>query len=103
MYNVGDSVLAYWHSTGLFHMGTIVDSNSSGYVVVLELGDLVDSLADSDLRTTHIEVGKKVLAMWTDGRLHPGTLAKVCGRAFYIHFNDGSNAWAPMMGIALKP
>ena len=35
MYNVGDSVLAYWHSTGLFHIGTIVDSKSSGYVVVL--------------------------------------------------------------------
>jgi hypothetical protein len=102
MYNLGESVFAYWRSTGLFHLGTVVDTNSSGYHVVFEDGDQAESLADSDLKPADLFVGKKVLAMWTDRSLYPGTIAKVCGRAFFIHFDDGDRAWVSMMGIALK-
>jgi len=103
MYNVGESVLAYWRTTGLFHMGTIVDHNSYGYHVVFEDGDQANSIADAEIKSANLSVGTKVLAMWTDKSLYPGTIAKICGRAFYIHFDDGDKGWAPMMGIALKP
>jgi hypothetical protein len=102
MYNSGDSVFAYFRTTGLYHTGTVVNNDGGNYHVVFEDGDQLNSLSDSDLKPFAIQEGAKVLAMWTDKRFYAGTVAKITGRAFYIHFDDGDKGWTPLAGIALK-
>lgn len=56
----------------------------------------------SKVRSNDIKVGSKVIARWTDGEYYNGTVAKVVGRAFYIHYDDGDKGWAAFSWIAVR-
>jgi hypothetical protein len=98
---VGDTVLAYWAPANAYFIGTAVEKQGNGFLIVFEDGD--NAVVDSTrIRENNIKVGTAVVARWTDGEYYPGTVAKVVGRAFYIHYDDGDKGWAPWSWIAVK-
>ena len=44
---------------------------------------------DSRIRKNDLRVGSNVLARWSNGKHYPGRIARIVGRALYIHFDDG--------------
>ena len=42
-----------------------------------------------------------MIALWTDGKRYRGKVAKVVGRAFYIHYEDGDKGWVPWGWISM--
>ena len=99
--SVGDSVLAYWQEADAYFIATVVERQGKGYLVVFEDGDLA-AVAGSKIRKNNLKAGSKVIARWTDGKYYGGTVAKTVGRAFYIHYADGSKRWVPWSWIAVK-
>ncbi len=98
---VGDSVLALWAPADAYFVGTVVEKSTTGYSIVFEDGDTA-TVAAAQVRKNDIKVDSKVLARWKDGSYYPGTVAKVVGRALYIHYDDGDKGWAPWSWIAVK-
>jgi hypothetical protein len=95
----GLTVLAPW-GEGLF-LGTVVAEAEGGYHVVFEDGD--EAVVPLDrMRKAELAVGSRVFARWRDGRHYPGTIARIVGRAFYVHFDDGDRGWAAWSEIAVK-
>lgn len=99
--DVGDTVLAYWAPADAYFIGTVVEKADAGYQIVFEDGDTGVVAADK-IRKNDIKVGTAVVAKWKDGKFYPGKIAKVAGRAFYIHYDDGDKGWAPWSWIAVK-
>jgi|SRR5215471_17409152 len=97
---VGDTVLAYWAPGKAYFIGTAVEKTKGGYLIVFEDGDRAD-LPEAKIRKYDIKVGTKVIALWTDGQRYRGKVAKVVGRAFYIHYDDGDKGWAPRSWISV--
>ena len=57
--------------------------------------------ASAELVKGHLAVGSRVLARWSDGTYYPGSIARIVGRALYIHYDDGDERWVPLSGIAV--
>src|SRR5687767_5123044 len=98
---VGDTVLALWAPDRLYFVGTVVEKTDAGYRVVFEDGDQAVVAADN-VRRFDLKAGSAVMARWTDKRMYPGKIAKVTGRAFYIHYDDGDKGWVPWGFVAVK-
>ena len=98
---VGDSVLGYWAETQVYYTGTAVEQKGTRFVVVFDDGDTAELPADK-VRVNDIKAGSKVAARWTDGEYYRGTVAKVVGRALYIHYADGDKGWVPWSWIAVE-
>jgi hypothetical protein len=98
---VGDTVLAYWAPAKVYYIGTAVEKATGGYLIVFEDGDRAVIPVDK-IPKYAIKVGTPVIARWTDGQYYPGKVAKVVGRAFYIHYDDGDKGWAPRSWIGVK-
>jgi hypothetical protein len=98
---VGDTVLAYWAPAKAYFIGTAVEKAEGGYLIVFEDGDS-GVVPAGKIRKYDIKVGTKVMALWTDGKRYPGKVAKVVGRAFYIHYDDGDKGWAPWSWISVE-
>jgi hypothetical protein len=98
---VGDSVLAYHAQSKAYFMGTAVEKAEGGYLIVFEDGDSA-TVPAGKIRKNDVKVGSAVIARWKDGMYYPGKVAKVVGRAYYIHYDDGDKGWAPSGWIAVK-
>ena len=98
---VGDTVLAFWKPGDAFFVGTAVEKSDNGFVIVFEDGDTAVVPA-AKIRKYDLKVGSAVIARWSDGKYYKGKIAKVVGRAFYIHYDDGDKRWAPWSWIAVK-
>lgn len=98
---VGETVLAYWAPAKAYFVGTAVEKTPGGYRVVFEDGDQ-GVVPPDKIRKFDIKVGTAVMARWTDRQFYPGKVARVAGRALYIHYNDGDKGWVPLSGIALR-
>ena len=98
---IGDTVLAYWEQGKAYFIGTAVEKADGGYLIVFEDGDRA-VVPEAKIRKYDIKVGTKVIALWTDGKRYRGKVAKVVGRAFYIHYDDGDKGWAPWSWISVK-
>jgi hypothetical protein len=101
MYNIGDSVFAFWKASGLYHLGTVVEVGSGQYHIVFEDGDQ-GAVSENELMRPDLNVGSQVIAMWTDKKFYPGTVQKIVGRALFVHFDDGDRGWTSFAGIAKK-
>jgi hypothetical protein len=97
---VGDTVLAYWEPAKAYFIGTAVEKADGGYLVVFEDGDRA-VVPEAKIRKYDLKVGSPVIALWTDGMRYRGKVAKVVGRAFYIHYDDGDKGWAPWAWISV--
>jgi hypothetical protein len=99
--DVGDTVLAYWQPAGVYFVGTAVEAKGNGFLILFEDGDqaIVDK---AKIRANDIKVGTAVYARWDDGNFYKGKVAKIVGRALYIHYDDGDKGWAPWSWIAVK-
>jgi len=97
---IGDTVLAYWEQGKAYFIGTAVEKADGGYRIVFEDGDRA-VVPEAKIRKYDIKVGTKVIALWTDGKRYRGKVAKVVGRAFYIHYDDGDKGWAPRSWISV--
>lgn len=98
---VGDTVLAYWSASRAYYIGTAVEKADGGYLVVFEDGDQ-GVIPENKIRKFDLKVGSPVIARWTNGQLYPGKIARVAGKAFYIHYDDGDKLWVPWSWITLK-
>ena len=98
---VGDTVLAYWKPGDAYFVGTAVEKKGTGFLIVFEDGDTAVVPA-AKIRKYDLKVGSAVIARWSDGKYYKGKIAKVVGRAFYIHYDDGDKGWAPRSWIAVK-
>lgn len=99
--DVGDSVLAYWAPANAYFIGTAVEKADGGYRIVFEDGDTA-VVPEDKIRKNDVKVGSAVIARWSDGKYYPGKIAKVVGRAFYVHYDDGDKGWAPVGWISVK-
>ncbi len=98
---VGETVLAFWEPDNAYFLGTVVETTNAGFVIVFEDGDMV-TLPKAKIRKYDLQVGSAVVARWNDGNYYKGKIAKVVGRTFYIHYDDGDKGWAPWSWIAVK-
>jgi hypothetical protein len=97
----GDTVLAYWEPERAYFLGTAIEKSGPGYLVVFEDGDRA-VVPEAKIRKNDIQVGTAVMARWDDGNIYSGRVAKVLGRACYIHDDDGDKGWVPWSWIAVK-
>lgn len=100
-FEVGDTVLAHWQIGDAYFVGTIVEEQGPSFLVVFEDGDTAMVRKDR-VRENDIKSGSKVVAKWKDGEYYRATVAKIVGRALYIHYDDGTKGWAPWGWIAAK-
>ena len=101
-FEIGDSVLAYWDGgDGAYFVGTIVENKKTDYLIVFEDGDTAD-VSKNQVKKNDIKVGSKVIARWKDGQYYPASVAKIVGRALYVHYADGTKGWAPWSWIAVQ-
>jgi hypothetical protein len=98
---VGDTVLAHWTQGNAYFLGTVVEERSPGFLIVFEDGDTV-VVSKAKIRKNDIQVGSRVIARWTDGEYYQGRVARIVGRALYIHYDDGDKGWAPWSWIGVK-
>lgn len=101
MFNVGQTVFAYWGETGHYYLGTIVAAFENSYHVVFADGDQGAIPADK-IQAANMVPGLKVMARWTDGYFYAGTVHEVVGMAVFIHFDDGDQGWTSFAGITIK-
>ncbi|MBN2440810.1 MAG: hypothetical protein JXJ04_05675 [Spirochaetales bacterium] len=105
-YMDGERVLAYWEETELYYIGTIIEYNDTikggGYYVVFADGTQ-GLIPFVHITLFDLKAGSKVLALWSDGYMYPGTIARVLGDAVFINFDDGDKGWTSWAGIARKP
>lgn len=99
--DVGDTVLAYWAPARAYFVGTVVEKRATGYYVVFEDGDNA-IVPKTKVLKNNIKVGSSVFAKWKNGKYYKGKVAKIVGRALYIHYDDGDKGWAPWSWIAIK-
>lgn len=97
----GSTVLAWWAQGEAWFVGTVVEPQGGGFLVVFEDGDQAVVPA-ARIKALDIRVGSPVLALWSDKKFYPGTVARIVGRALYIHFDDGDKGWTSWAGIAVK-
>src|SRR5207244_2224262 len=83
---VGDTVLAFYSSANAYFLGTAVEKTDDGYRIVFEDGDTA-VVPEGKIRKNDIKVGTAVIAKFKDGKYYQGKVAKVVGRAFYIHYD----------------
>ena len=100
-FEVGDSVLAHWEQGDAYFVGTIVEDKKSEFLIVFEDGDTAP-VAKTRVRKNNIKAGSKVIAKWKDGEYYRAKVARIVGRALYIHYDDGTKGWAPWSWIAVK-
>ena len=100
-FQVGDTVLAHWVQGDAYFVGTIVEDKDSDFLIVFEDGDTAN-VKKGRVRENNIKAGSKVLARWKDGEYYRAKVAKIIGRALYIHYDDGTKGWAPWAWIAVK-
>ena len=98
---VGDTVLAYWKPGDAYFVGTAVEKKDTGFLIVFEDGDTAVVPA-AKIRKYNLKVGAAVIARFSDGKYYEGKIAKVVGRACYIHYDDGDKEWVPLSWIAVK-
>ncbi len=101
---IGQSVLAYYKAGEVYFAATVVEEdkdNKGMFRVVFEDGDTA-VVTPEQIRPLEIKEGTKVFARWKNGRFYPGKVAKIVGRALYIHYDDGDKDWASMGNIAVK-
>jgi hypothetical protein len=98
---VGDTVLAHWAQANAYFVGTAVEEKDAGFLIVFEDGDTA-VVSKAKIRPNDIRVGSRVLARWKDGMYYPARVAKIVGRALFIHYEDGDKGWAPWSWIAVK-
>jgi hypothetical protein len=105
-YDIGEKVLAYWEASELYYVGTVVEYDTTikggGYYIVFADGDQ-DLIPYVNIKPFTLTSGSPVLAMWSDGYLYPGIIARITGDAVYIHFDDGDKGWTSWAGIAVEP
>ena len=79
-YDIGEIVLAYLEETELYYVGTVVEYDDTikggGYYIVFEDGDQ-DVIPVVHIRPFDLKPGSKVQAMWSDGYMYPGTIARI--------------------------
>jgi hypothetical protein len=97
----GETVFAYWPADSVYFLGTVVEKSAEGYLVVFDDGDQITA-KDDRIFKNDLKVGSAVMARWNDGKFYSGKIAKVVGRAYYIHYDDGDKGWAPFSWIAIK-
>lgn len=97
---VGDTVFAYWAPADAFFVGTAVEEDDSNFLIVFEDGD-IDVVSKTRVGRRDLPVGSTVMARWSDGQYYPGRVARIVGRALYIHYDDGDRGWVPWSGIAV--
>lgn len=98
---VGDTVLAYWARGGAYFVGTAVEESGPGYLIVFEDGD-TSVVSKTKIRKNDIKVGSRVVSRWKDGEYYEARVAKIVGRALYVHYEDGDKGWVPWSCIAVK-
>ena len=98
---IGNSVLAHWEQGDAYFVGTIVEDQKSDFLIVFEDGDTA-KVTKAKVRKNDIKAGSKIVARWKDGQYYRATVAKIVGRALYIHYSDGDKGWAPWSWIAVK-
>ena len=94
-------MLAWWAPGDAYFVGTVAEKQAGGYFIVFEDGDTT-VVPEGKIRKNDIKVGTAVIARWSDGQYYPGRVAKIVGRALYIHYDDGDKGWAPWSWIAVK-
>ena len=98
---VGDTVLAHWEQANAYFVGTAVEEHGSSLLIVFEDGDIAE-VSKLKIFKNDITVGSRVIARWKGGRYYPGIVARIVGRALYIHYDDGDKGWAPWSGVAVS-
>ena len=101
-FGAGDTVLAYWEGNNLYFVGTVVEKSAANgtYKIIFADGDQA-VLASNLVRKMDIAVGSKVMAMWSDKKYYPGTVAKIVGGALFINYDDGDKGWTSWAGVAV--
>jgi hypothetical protein len=101
----GDMCLAYWEENDLYYVGTVAAEDNTvkggGYLVIFADADQAVVPRDR-VKPFTIKAGSKVLALWSDGDLYPGTVSRIIGGALYIEFDDGDKGWTSWSGIAME-
>ncbi|MBI4979397.1 MAG: hypothetical protein HZC28_18110 [Spirochaetes bacterium] len=104
-FSVGDEVMGYWEPAKLYYVGTVVEIDNtikgSGYRIVFADNDSA-VIPSVRVRPFNLAAGTAVLARWSDGKMYQGKIAKVVGRAYFIHFDDGDKGWVSSAGIAQR-
>jgi hypothetical protein len=98
---IGDTVLAHWPQGNAYFVGTAVEDKGAGLLIVFEDGDTL-VVSKTKVRANDIKVGSQVIARWKDGEYYRATVAKIVGRALYVHYSDGDKGWVPWSAIAVK-
>src|SRR5437764_40972 len=93
---VGDKVWAMWTPEEPWYQGKAAKACAIGLHVVFDDGDKADRpvtliAVDRAPKKKQVKTGTRVLALWTDERLYPGTVTKIGKDTFDIQFDDGSN------------
>ncbi len=90
---VGDTVWAQWKANAWYH-GKVAKKCDVGFHVVFDDGDKADVapsliIVDRAPAADKVKVGVRVLALWTDGRMYPGTVIAIEEGKYRIKFDDG--------------
>ena len=101
----GTVVWAEWEDDAWYH-GTIASTCDGGYQINYDDGDTkccsisqiaIDEIPDAN----SIAEGVRVLAMWTDGKYYPGSIASISGESYDINYDDGDKLVVALEKIRL--
>jgi hypothetical protein len=104
---VGDTVWAQWLPNAWYH-GKVDKKGAAGLHVTFDDGDQADRplgliVVDRAPNKEDVKVGTHLLAIWTDGKVYPGTVTRViAGGKYAIQFDDGDSATVGLDDLRLR-
>ena len=92
-FSTGERVYAQWKPNA-WYAGKVEGTCTIGWEVLFDDGDRKccsrhHIAADRVPAEDKLNVGARVLALWTDGRYYPGIIAELDGGRYFIQFDDG--------------
>jgi len=104
---VGSAVWAQWTPNGWYH-GKADKTCPVGLHVAYDDGDQADRpyalvAVDRAPRKGDVNVGTHLLAMWTDGRVYPGTVTQIADDKYDIQYDDGDTRTVGREDLRLLP
>lgn len=95
----GQIVAAKW-SDSSWYIAMVTNVVGAAYDVIYADGDSKQGLAEADIKALPddpaLKVGDKVLAVWNNSKLYPGTVTNVCNLSYEIKWDDNSAPkWVP--------
>ena len=99
--------VAQWAPDGWYH-GKADKTCAVGLHIAFDDGDQADRpfalvAVDHAPRRDEVKAGTHLLAMWTDGRVYPGTVTQISEDKYDIQFDDGDTRTVGREDLRLLP